>query len=240
MCAGACSLQALPRELHARIWHLLDRTVLKRQCYKDQCALGATCRAFRALWLKPTIAREKYGHRRSAREEWRRRMWEEAAEALEARVSRRSLMINRQPHEDVNPLMGDHHMHLESVLHLNDQALRYLSRQTPYFLQSTLGPAFAKCCAKNHMFLLQDEDADLPSTAPVFSLTLVHLRPALSPHELAQLEHFVLDMPATLHGFETKGGNYPKIASCCWLKGPGGRLPFFWQTEHFFTFHRDL
>ena len=214
----------------------------KRRCFKDQWALGNTCRAFRALWLKPATECEEYvaWESGSAQDGWRRQACAEAAAALVARVSRRSLVVGRPSNQNSNPLMGDHHMHLESVLHLNDQALRYLSRQEPYFLQTTLGPAFAKRCAKDHMFLLQDEDADLPNTVPVFSLTLVHLRPALSPHELAQLEHFVLDMPSTLHGFETKGDDDPKIASCCWLKGPSGRLPLFWHVEHFFTFHRDL
>ena len=149
-------------------------------------------------------------------------------------------MLHRGPQEAAHALMEDDYLHIDGVLHLTEQASRFLTRQEPAYLQDGLGPAFADYCADQQVDLLSDA-GEMPSAAIVFSLTLVRCHAALQPHEINQLEHFVLKMPEMLYErFQEHAGEGCKVASCCWLQALGGRLPLHWQVGPWWTFHREL
>ena len=163
---------------------------------------------------------------------------DEAAAALEQRLSRRSLLTEPGPAEHLN--MYHQYTHLEGVLHLSELALQYLFRQEPAFLQTQLGPAFAGRWANSHTAQLHDEQESMRSEPIVFGLALVHHRTTLLPSEMVKLERFVLQMPSVLQRYAPGVDEGARVASCCWLRGLGGILPLYWQVAHAFTFHREL
>ena len=155
-------------------------------------------------------------------------------------MSHRWLMTILGPQQGTHPLMADDFLHLETVLQLTEQALQYLLRQKPCFLEDTLGPAFAQRCVNLHNTLLEGEETAIPDTPVVCSLTLVHHRNTLPPAAIAKLEQFVLNMPSELHDLSSSVALSARVPSCCWLRGPAGSLPLYWCVMHDFTFHRQL
>ena len=69
---------------------------------------------------------------------------DDAVNSLSQRMSHRWLMPTLGPQQGTHPLMGDDFLHLETVLHLTEQALQYLFMQK--FLRNF--PSFSKMSAR--------------------------------------------------------------------------------------------
>ena len=204
----------------------------------EQRALMSTCTAFRVLWLKPGQYQAE-DDALSAQEAWQQQARDAAAAALAERLICKSLLRRQSTQEPHHPDFNEEYVQLDGVLHLSEHALQYLMRQEPVFLHE-LGAAFAIRWTDSHTFELYRASEEMYTANVVFSLALVHHHASLSPHEIAKLEQFVLDMPLRLSLYKPEDDESARVASCCWLRGPGGCLPLFWRLEYCFTFHGEL